>query len=104
MIFHKPDTTFKTLKSCWKRAAFFAEKNIIDINHPLAVAWDNCKLFLDASDGSAEDITFNLVLLDGFAQKVGFFAKDNMIDGDSSLAGILYEWRSYMPCNPTLIR
>jgi len=105
MIFHKPDKTFARLASCWKRANAFAieDKIKIDNNHPLAAAWENCKMFIDAEEDE-EDMFYTIVCLDWFAEKLDNYAKNNMLNGDMNIARMLYEWRERMFFNPVLLR
>ena len=118
MIAHKPDNTCKTLKSCWKRAESFAKKGIIDSSHKLAAAWSNCKLFCDAEDLRpmnlcesyagyekyiVSEMLQTIVYLDWFATKINDYAKNNIINGDTSVAAILYEWQEKMMFNPIFI-
>ena len=121
MFFHKPDTSFKRLIGCYKRAEIFAKKGVIDNKHPLAAAWSNAKLMLDAKSNyktkpknpkklkkhlekRLKDDTHDISILDWFSLKVDAFLKDNLIDGDVSLAAILYEWKSYLKFDPTALR
>ncbi|MDD5189406.1 MAG: hypothetical protein PHE50_00005 [Dehalococcoidales bacterium] len=101
MLFHEPDKSFKRLAGCWKRASRFALNTEISLEHPLYIAWNNCKLLLDHGDKkSSEDYCLDLVILDWFAMKIEEYSKDNMLTGDSSIAGILYEWKERIPVNP----
>lgn len=116
MIFHAPDTSFARIKSCWKRAAKFAAAGEIDSSHPLAPAWSNCKLMVDAEDNgkpytatdiktiereAAEACTFSISCLDWFAQKLDDYSKINLIAGDKNIAAMLHEWQARMVFDPT---
>lgn len=107
MLLHKPDKTFNRLVSCYKRAKTFSEEGEIDTKHPLATAWSNCKMMLDAradySEELCEDLTYDIVLLDWFAERVDIFAKSNVLAGDKTVAAILWEWLERMFFNPCLI-
>lgn len=116
MLFHQPDTSFKRLKACWKRALSHGAEGAISAKHPLAAAWSNAMLALDAeiSEKRPEDAeslpawvelasdegALNLLILDWFAEKVDNFAKDNIIAEDTSLHAMLYQWMRMMPCDP----
>ena len=121
MINHNPDLTFKRLSSCYKRANQFAVEGVINNRHPLAAAWSNAKLMLNAKNDyktkpknpkklkkhlerRLKDDTYDISILDWFALKVDCFLKDNLIDGDTCLAAILYEWKSYLKFEPTLLK
>lgn len=119
MIFHTPDTSYKTLKSCWKRADKLAQEGIIDTKHPLAAAWSNCLLFCNAEDKRpmylceslegyrkyiASEMAQTIVCLDWFAKKIDDYAIKNMLTGDSAIAAMLYEWKQRMIFDPTLIK
>ena len=102
MIFHKPDKTFGRLKACWKRADRNAAMGVMDKSHRLAAAWENAKMFISADEGNVTtDTRMKLFALDWFALKVDEYSKSNMIDGDTGLAHILYEWRERMPIDPS---
>lgn len=118
MLFHSPDTSHKTLKSCWKRAESFAQPGVIDANHQLAAAWSNCKLFCDAEDlrpmylcesfagykaHSVSEMTHTMVCLDWFALKLNDYAKTHLLKGDQSIAAMLYEWQNKMIFNPVFM-
>lgn len=112
MILHEHDRTKGRLRSCWRRAAKLAKKGEIDKNHRLAAAWSNCKMFIDAREPSGAptfreqteedgvELAFNAICLDWFAGKLDAYAKNNMLDGDATVAAILYEWRAAMPFHP----
>jgi hypothetical protein len=120
MIFHAPDATFKTLKSCWRRAEFMEKKGKIRKTHPLYIVWSNCKFLLDAEDSGCKflpadsskevvkeyitkEIQYSIVLLDAMALKIQDYSKDHMLKNDKSIAAILYEWKQRMVFNPTLL-
>lgn len=105
MIPHKVDVTLKRLKSCWRRSNRYAKEGAIDLAHPLAIAWSNCKdLFLSHLNYKKRDYKNDLIVLDWFANKVELFSKDNLLDGDETVAAILYEWEQYMFANLDLMR
>lgn len=112
MLMHEPDRSYKRLTGCWKRADSFAEAGKIDPSHPLATAWANCKIVLDAATyecptTDAEKIEqvasacFDVSCLDWFALRLDEFSKTNMLDGDATVAAILYEWKERMFFDPT---
>jgi hypothetical protein len=94
----------------------------VDPAHPLAAAWSNAELMLQAMpahkstscdlpeaarqtamrENSAEWLC-NLVVLDWFAERVDRYAKCHLVDGDSSLAAMLHAWLIQMPLNPLLM-
>lgn len=112
MIFHQPDRTMSRLKSCWKRADYFAKKGAIDNRHPLAAAWSNCALFMSSWEPSrastrlqreeedGKEIAFDAVCLDWFAERLDRYAAGNLLSGDATVAAILFEWRLAMPFHP----
>lgn len=117
MLFHKPDTSYKTLKSCWKRANKLAQDGTIDPKHPLAAAWSNCLLYCDAEDtrpmylceshaGYKQHMTSELaqtiVGLDWFAQKIDDYAINHLLTNDCSIAAMLYGWKQRMIFDPTM--
>lgn len=119
MLFHAPDNSFARLKSCWKRAAKFAAPGEIDPSHPLAPAWSNCKLMLDAEgngkryasfqeyvadeDERVEAAVFSLSCLDWFALKLDDYSKSHMLSGDASIAAMLHEWKERLILDPAHI-
>lgn len=105
MIFHQPDSTFKRLSACWKRAEKLAGNHAIDKNHPLAAAWENCKMFVQAEgdNPTKEDIKFTLCCLDWFALKLDEYSRTNILSGDDSIAAMLFEFKQLMPINPTFL-
>lgn len=113
MIFHEPSR--QRLVACWKRAKSFARPGVIDKAHPLAAAWDNCKLFLDAQDNfgtsadpkerlreQVEELVYSLTCLDWFAQKLDAYSKQHMLAGDDTIAAILHEWKSRVFFDPVI--
>lgn len=119
MLFHAPDTSFARLKSCWKRAGRFAAPDKIEPSHPLAAAWANCEMMLDAEDGgrpytstdlktiekeAGEACAFSISCLDWFAQKLDGYSKTHMLDGDANIAAMLHEWRARMVFDPTKLK
>lgn len=117
MLFHQPDTSFKRIKSCWKRAVSHGCNGVISKDHPLAAAWSNALMMIEAESKSPRPLdddlvtewmvesgregAYSLSVLDWFAEKVDKFAKDNMIAADTSLHTMLYQWMHLMPCDPT---
>ncbi len=97
MILHTPDTTFKRLKGCWKRAERAKKGDFA--GHPLEILWLNIVEFLNAAEYDDPD-GFDLVLLDYFAMKVDKHLKNHMLDTDEGLKALLHEWKARMPCNP----
>jgi hypothetical protein len=73
----------------------------IDHRHGLYVAWENCKAFMDGSDGSPEDTAYDICLLDWFASRLDVYSKKNILANDGTVSAILYEWKSRMPFDPT---
>lgn len=121
MFFCTPDRTFKRLSSCYKRAERFAKKGTIDQSHPLAAAWGNCQMLLDAKsdykvkpknpsklnmhyERRRNDAAYDIVLLDWFAERVENFSKGNLLEGDTSLQAMLFEWKERLLFDPRLMR
>lgn len=120
MLSHTPDTTMKRLKGCIKRADKYAKKGCIDKSHPLYVKFSNAMWYFDGEISDyeygqenpnctredvikhgAEQTLQNMICLDWFAMKVDEHLKSNMIEGDETLAAMLFEWKSKMPFSTT---
>lgn len=98
MIFHQPDTTLSRLNSCLKRAKRFAKRGEIDKSHPLYTQYSNFIWYADGQEElNEEQLVQTMIGLDWFALKVEQYAKNNMLDGDKTLAAMLYEWQKRMP-------
>ena len=102
MILHNAKD-FSNLKSCWKRAERFAKKGKwkYDEKEPIAIAWANVKMFLEAHEGDyAEQIHF----LDWFAIKLDKYSETHILEGDERVAAILYKWKQFMFFDPSKIK
>lgn len=99
MFFHKPDKTLARIKSCAKRAKSLGQANDVPDNHPLSPAFYNMIMALDASDSSVEDLVYDLLLLDWFAEKLDSFSKNNMLSTDPAVRAMLYQWQQRLPVN-----
>lgn len=98
MIFHQPDTTKCRLNSCLKRAQRFAKQGNIDKSHPLYTQYANFLWYVDGQESlDVDEIVQTMIGLDWFALKVENYSKSNMLDGDETLAAMLYEWQKRMP-------
>ena len=99
--------SWKRLSGCYKRAMAHAQYGRIDPAHPLAIAWANCKMVLNAANDSGkrstESFLFDLSVLDWFASRVEIFAENHMLSEDKSAAAVLHEWLSRMPLDPRLL-
>jgi hypothetical protein len=121
MFFHIPDRTFKRLTGCYKRAVILGKQGEINNLHPLAAAWSNCKMMLDAKsdyktkpkktrklkrhkERMINDDTYDINLLDWFASRVEDFSETAILTGDDSLAAILFEWKERICFNPCSIK
>lgn len=105
MIFHEPDTTYKNLKQCWKRANALAKplpwyyEMFVDVsNHPLHVQLENMKQAIP------DDELPDLALLDWFAVKIDEFAKTNLIANDRIARDCLWQWKEMMFIDPTRMK
>lgn len=99
-MFHSPDTSLKRLNSCLKRADRFARVGDIDKSHKLYVPFSNLQWYLSGHDASVDrtdQFLQDMIALDWFALKVDNYAKDNMIDSDSTLHAMLHEWKKHLP-------
>lgn len=100
MIFHKPDTTMGRLNSCLKRAKRFAKQGKIDKAHPLYTQYSNFVWYADGQESiEVDELVQTLIGLDWFALKIDDYSKSNMLEGDETLAAMLYEWQKRMPFN-----
>jgi hypothetical protein len=104
MFLTDKDNQFSSLSSCWKRAETFGRpmsENCTVSKHRLQIAWSNCKMMLDASDESKNDLAFDIQIMSWFSKQVEDFSKTNMLAVDPIAAGILWEWKKRMFFNPT---
>ena len=73
----------------------------MDKSHVLAPSWENAKMFISADgEDTGIDTVMHLFALDWFALRVEEHSKTHIIEGDTGLSHILYEWRDRMPLNP----
>ena len=80
-----------------KRVNAMADANAIpDESHKLWITWSNMKLMLNKADGDyyREVMYFSAVM----SMKIDDYAVNNMLNGDSTVARILYELDSIKPC------
>lgn len=101
MLMHTPNG-WADLESMFKRAVQFAQQGEIPANHPLAAAWANVKMFLDAHEGEqdVDSIVLDARTLDWFATRVDAYAQKHMLTGDPGFAAIAFEWLHLLPFIP----
>lgn len=90
------------LRSLHKRINAFADKTAIpDKSNNLWIMWSNLKCMLNERDSDyyTEVMYFTAVM----ARKIDVYSKLNMLDGDSTVAKILYELDQLKPCRYELL-
>ena len=91
MLFH--DHNIQAMKSCWKRAERFARKGEIHGQH---LVWKS-------NVEAAMSAEYDLGLLSWVAERIDLWCQDNLIDGDESMAALLYWWKEQMFFDPTAL-
>lgn len=91
MLFVEPN--IPALKSCWKRAERFAKEGVVEGQHRV---WQK-----NAQAALAYD--YDAGVLNWVAERVDAWCQDNIIEGNTSMAALLYWWKGEMFFDPTAL-
>jgi len=53
------------------------------------------------TDRKAQEVGFDMVILDWMAERIDKHLQSNMVEGDKDLAAILHEWKTRMVFDPS---
>ena len=88
MLLHTPKMT--DIKQCLKRANAFAAEGVVSGKH--AVWLSNAY--------AVQENRYDIFPIAWLASKINTWAETNILEGDASMAALLYEWKSMLFFDP----